>query len=126
MMRFDEGIVSLKQMRVFARHGVLPQEQATGGEYVVSLSVRVDFSKAMLTDSIDDTVNYARLVQVVKDEMAIPSQLLEHVAGRIAKKVCGNFPNVDELWVEIEKVNPPLRTACKAASVKLHVTNDKT
>lgn len=125
-MRFDEGIVSLKQMRVFARHGVLPQEQATGGEYVVSLSVRVDFSKAMLTDSIDDTVNYARLVQVVKDEMAIPSQLLEHVAGRIAKSVCCNFSNVDELWVEIEKVNPPLRAACRAASVKLHLTNDKT
>ena len=32
MMRYEEGIISLKQMRVFARHGVLPQEQATGGE----------------------------------------------------------------------------------------------
>ena len=126
MMRYEEGIISLKQMRVFARHGVLPQEQATGGEYVVSLSVRVDISKAMLTDSIDDTVNYAKLVQVVRDEMAVPSKLIEHVAGRIAGNVCRNFSNVNELWVEIEKVNPPVRAARRAASVKLHVTNDKT
>ncbi len=125
MMRFDGGTISLNQMRVFARHGVMPQEQMTGGEYLVSVTVRVDFSEAMRSDSIADTVSYADLVRIVRQEMELPSRLLEHVAGRIAGSVCRSFPMVDELWVEIEKVNPPVKAACKSAGVKLHVKNDK-
>lgn len=126
MMSCDEMTISIRQMRVFARHGVMPQEKATGGEFLVSLTVRADFSKALRTDSINDTINYARLVEIVRKEMDIASQLIEHVAGRIAKNVCDTFPEVDELWVEIEKVNPPVMAACLSAGVKLHARNDKT
>ena len=91
-MTFSEGLVSLNQIRVFARHGVLDQERLTGGEFVVSVVVKTDFSKALITDAVDDTVNYAALLDIVRAEMAIPSRLLEHVAGRIAAKVCESFP----------------------------------
>ena len=123
MMTYSEGLVSLNKIRVFARHGVLDQERLTGGEFVVSVVVKTDFSKALLTDAVDDTVNYAALLDIVRAEMAIPSRLLEHVAGRIAAKVCESFPMVSELWVEIEKVSPPLKAACRSASVKIHVKN---
>ena len=122
-MTYSEGLVSLNKIRVFARHGVLDQERLTGGEFVVSVVVKTDFSKALITDSVDDTVNYAALLDIVRAEMAIPSRLLEHVAGRIAAKVCESFPTVSELWVEIEKVRPPLKVACRSASVKIHVKN---
>ena len=122
-MTFSEGLVSLNQIRVFARHGVLDQERLTGGEFVVSVVVKTDFSKALITDAVDDTVNYAALLDIVRAEMAIPSRLLEHVAGRIAAKVCESFPTVSELWVEREKVRPPLKGACRSASVKIHVKN---
>ena len=123
-MTFDEGFVSLKQLRFFARHGVLAQERVTGGEFVVSLKVKADFSEALRTDAVGDTVNYAALYEVVRNEMQVPSCLLEHVAGRIASKICEQFPMIDELWVEIEKVNPPLQAACQSASVEIHVKNN--
>lgn len=123
MMVFDEGFISLNRLRFFARHGALEQERQTGGEFVVSVTVKTDFSKALLTDEVNDTVNYAVLQQIISDEMKQPSQLLEHVAGRIAKSICDKFNTIAELWVEIEKLNPPLQVACQSASVRLHVKN---
>ena len=44
----------------------------------------------------------------VKEEMAVPSNLLEHVAGRILRRVRSAFPYVEKASVTISKLNPPL------------------
>ena len=125
MMSCDEMTISVNRLRVFARHGVMAQEHDTGGEYVVSMSVRVNGAEAAQTDDIRHTVDYSKLVEIARREMAKPSQLLEHVAARMAKSVCQTFPEVSELWVEVEKLNPPVGAACLSAGVKLHVRNHK-
>ena len=72
--------VYIDKLRIFARHGVLPQERTVGNTFEVS--VRLDFNalRAMISDSIDDTVNYAEAVEIIRGEMSMPSQLLENVA----------------------------------------------
>lgn len=78
--------IYLKNVRFHAYHGVLPQETQVGNDYVVNLDVSYDFSRAMETDELAGTLNYAELYELVKQEMEIPSKLLEHVAGRIGKR----------------------------------------
>ena len=106
-------------MRFYAYHGVMEQERQVGGEYLVTVSVDTDFSQAMESDDVADTVNYATLYDVVAREMRQPSQLLEHVAGRIAKSVLKGFPTVDSVSVSITKCIPPMGTDCRGASVEL-------
>ena len=106
-------------MRFYAYHGVMEQERRVGGEYLVSLSVEADLSRAVISDSVDDTVNYAALYEVVAREMAQPSQLLEHVAGRIGSCVLEAFPLVEALSVRITKCNPPMGADSKGASVEI-------
>jgi dihydroneopterin aldolase len=113
-------------MRFYAYHGVMEQEQRVGGEYLVSLQVEADLSRAAMSDSVADTVNYAELYDVVRREMAVPSQLLEHVAGRIGKAVMDTFPQVTGVDVTLTKLNPPMGADCAGASVELHLINDKT
>ena len=108
-------------MRFYAYHGVMEQERRVGGEYLVTLSVEADLSRAVASDDVADTVNYAQLYDVVAREMGQPSKLLEHVAGRIGQRVLETFPQVESLCVRITKCNPPMGADCKGASVEIKV-----
>ena len=85
-MKINSSYILLKEIRCYAYHGVAPQENLIGNEYLIDLKLKVDISKAAQTDEVTDTVNYAEVHQVIKNEMAVPSKLLEHVSGRIIQK----------------------------------------
>ena len=113
-------------LRMRACHGVLPQERIVGGDFEVNLSVEYDITRAMATDDVADTLSYADLSELVRREMAVPSNLLEHVAGRIAKTIIERWPQVQSVSLSITKLNPPMGADCDGAGVELHLINDKT
>ena len=121
-----ESYIFINDLRLYAFHGVLPQERRVGGEYSVTLRVHYNITRVMDTDNVADTLNYAELCQLVKREMAVPSRLLEHVAGRIAHAVFGSFPQATALDLWLTKLNPPMGADCAGAGVELHLINDKT
>ena len=118
--------IFLRQVRFHAYHGVLEQERRVGNDYVINVVAECDFTHAMLTDELEDTVNYAEIYRVVKEEMAIPSKLLEHVAGKIGERLFNEFPSLQSLDISIMKVNPPFGADCEGAGVEVHLMNYKT
>ena len=106
-------------MRFHARHGVMAQERQTGGDFVVTLSVGYPLEAAMESDNVDDTLDYGALYQLVEREIRIPSNLLEHVAGRIAKAIEKEFPQVSSIDLTLTKLNPPIGADCEGASVRI-------
>ena len=118
----DRSQILLKDLKIFAYHGVLPQERVVGAYYILNITLDTDFSQAMDTDELDATVSYADVFEVVKAEMAVPSRLLEHVAGRITTALFTRFPAVTAIHLEIIKENPPMGADCRGAgvSVTLH------
>jgi dihydroneopterin aldolase len=76
----------------------------------------------MQTDQVTDTISYAELSELVRQEMAVPSQLLEHVAGRIARVIMEQFSEVASLHLEIVKENPPMGCNCDGAGVSLDLS----
>ena len=115
------GKIYLDEMQFYAYHGVMEQERLVGGEYRVSLIVDADLTEAVRTDNVADTINYATLYELVKSEMAIPSKLLEHVAGRIGQRAMETFGKITTLTIRVTKVNPPMGADCKGASVEIKV-----
>ena len=111
----------LNDLRFYAYHGVLPQERRVGGDYSVTLRIEADLSEAVASDDVALTLNYAELYEVVKREMLIPSRLLEHVAGRIAKSVIDTFPQAQSIALKVVKLNPPLGADCQGAGVEIRV-----
>lgn len=112
--------VFLKKVRFHAFHGVLPQERQVGGDFLLTLRVGYPLIKAMESDEVGDTLNYATLFELVRQEMAVPSKTLEHVAGRIVKAITMAFPNVTSIDLELTKQNPPMGADCDGAGVELH------
>ncbi|OYQ41536.1 dihydroneopterin aldolase [Flavobacterium aurantiibacter] len=100
--------IVLDEIRVYAYHGCLAEETKIGSDYRVRLRVWADLSKSVSSDELSDTVDYVLLNRIVKEEMAIPSKLLEHVAGRISERIFRESALVDELEVEVSKINPPI------------------
>ena len=125
-MRIDKSYIVLREVRFHAFHGVMPQERKVGAEFAVSLRVGLDLSRAVESDNVEDTLNYATLYEVVKKEMEKPSRLLEHVAGRIGQAVFDHFPQVTTAEVVLTKLNPPMGADSEGAGVELHLINDKT
>lgn len=125
-MKLMSSKIYLRNVRFHAFHGVLPQEGIVGNDYLVNLVLDYDFSSAMKTDDLQGTLNYAEVYQKVREEMAMPSKLLEHVAGRIAHRLFSDFPEIQKLQLSITKVNPPMGGDSDGAGVEVVLTNDKT
>lgn len=120
-MRSKESYVILRNVRFHAFHGVMPQERQVGGDFLLSLRVGYPFAKAMESDDVKDTLDYATLFCLAKREMDIPSQLLEHVAGRIVKAIMAVFPAVTSIDLELMKQNPPMGADSDGAGVEVHL-----
>lgn len=124
-MIIDSGYIYIDNIKIYAYHGVMEQERKVGANFCVSVKVKANLVDAILSDSIDDTVNYADLYAVVEREMAKPSALLEHVAGRIAQAIFDNFYNIMEASVKITKISPPAIANSDGAGVIIHAVNNK-
>ena len=104
-------------MQFFAHHGCFEEERVVGTQFSVNLSFDIDTTKAERSDNLSDTVSYLDVYQLVKTEMQVPSNLLEHVARRILDAISQAFPQVSNLEIEIKKLNPPLGGEIESASV---------
>ncbi len=125
LMKLKDSFIQLRGLRFHAYHGVAAQERLVGNDYVVDLRLHVNVDKAMRSDNVDDTVNYAEVFQAVREQMAHPSDLVEHVAGRIAQAVLDRWPQVADVTVSVTKLNPPMGADCQGAGVELHVSQTK-
>tara|TARA_R110002072_G_scaffold235697_3_gene393358 strand:- start:23343 stop:23741 length:399 start_codon:yes stop_codon:yes gene_type:complete len=102
------GSIRLKQIKVYAYHGCLVEEEKIGSDYLVDLKVKASLAEASNTDSLKDTVDYVHLNRIVKEEMAKRSKLLEHVGKRIIDRIFKELLLVNEIKVQVSKVNPPI------------------
>lgn len=111
--------IELRRMTFYAYHGVAPQETRVGNTFIVDLILTAPLENAVWSDDLSDTINYATVYETVKAEMAIPSRLLEHAAGRILKALKERFPQITEVELVLSKLNPPFGGDIYSASIIL-------
>ena len=119
-MKMLSSYIVLQQVRFHAYHGVLPQERVTGNDYLVDLRIKYDVEEATVSDQVEDTLNYAEVYQLVAQEMAVPSALIERVAGRIGDRLVRKYPSIEAIDLKIVKKNPPMGADCDGAGVEIH------
>jgi dihydroneopterin aldolase len=118
-MKLEKSTIFLKNLRFHAYHGVMEQERVVGNDYVVNVRMEVPVDEALKSDRVEDTVSYAEVFEIVRREMAVPSQLIEHVAGRMAHALEEAFPQTESVTITIIKVNPPMGADSDGAGVEL-------
>jgi dihydroneopterin aldolase len=110
-------LISLNGLRVWGRHGVLPEERRDGQDFLVDAELTVDTRPAAATDELSATVDYAALAdQLVAVVAGEPVQLIETLAARLAE-VCLADDRVLSAKVTVRKPSAPLPHAFSHVSV---------
>lgn len=113
------GNIKLKNIRTFSYHGCLVEESKIGSEYSVDLEIKTDLRKSALSDQLEDTVDYVLLNRIVVEEMAVRSNLLEHVAHRILLRIFKEIPEVSRINLAVSKINPPIGGDVESVTVEM-------
>lgn len=98
----------LKDMEFYAFHGHYPEEQIVGGKYKIDLIFETDTVQAEASDDLSDTVDYSRIYEIIRQEMANPAKIMEHLARRILDAVMNNINGIGNITLRLSKMNPPV------------------
>ncbi|MEG0979954.1 MAG: dihydroneopterin aldolase [Oscillospiraceae bacterium] len=102
--------IIVKELKVFAFHGVNPEEQRDGQLFIVDIVAHADLSKSCESDDVNDTVSYAKILKTAQRVMIEQKDcLLERVAQRIATALLQKFSLIETVEVTVKKPNAPIK-----------------
>ncbi|WP_446224039.1 dihydroneopterin aldolase [Nocardia sp. IBHARD005] len=100
--------IELRGLTAFGRHGVFDFERRDGQEFIVDLTVWVDFAAAAASDDLADTVDYGALAErAVRIVTGPPRDLIETVVSEIADDVMAD-PRIEAVEVVVHKPSAPI------------------
>lgn len=100
--------IEVNGIKLYAYHGCLEEEAKIGGNYIVDVHLKTDFSKAAISDELSETIDYVQINAIVTQEMAIRSKLIEHVGQRITNRIQQEISSLIALRVKVTKISPPI------------------
>jgi 7,8-dihydroneopterin aldolase/epimerase/oxygenase len=116
------ALISLEGIRFRAFHGLYPEEQKLGTDFLLDVWIDTDISRATViveheTEKVDNTVNYQTIFDICDIEMRQPQKLLETVVENILFRFKYQFPRMNEARLRVRKLNPPVGGQVEWASV---------
>uniref|UniRef100_UPI0039A4975F dihydroneopterin aldolase n=1 Tax=Ornithobacterium rhinotracheale TaxID=28251 RepID=UPI0039A4975F len=112
--------IRLNNIKIYAYHGCLPEENVIGAWYVVNLCVEIDLTQAGKTDDLQHTVNYADLSEIIHRRMRQKSKLLEKVCYDILAEIEKYSDQIEGAEIQLAKLSPPMPGNIESASVKMY------
>ena len=100
--------IELRDVHLFAHHGVMPQEQKIGAWFTLDIKMEINDYNCTTSDEIDGTVSYADVYEILRQEMTKPSKLLENVCQRISKRLYETFLQIVAIEITLCKDTPPM------------------
>lgn len=109
--------IVVEGIKLFGYHGCLDEEGKIGTDYRVNVTVWGNLARPAESDELKDTLDYVIINRVVKEEVAIRSKLIEHVARRILDRLLAEMPPVKKAEIKLSKLYPPINGDVESVSV---------
>lgn len=101
--------IIIKGIRFHGHHGVPEAERQVGGHYEVDATLSYPLINAGKSDTLEDTIDYASIVDLIVDIGTNRSfQLIEALAETIATEMVQQYP-IDTVHLTVKKLNPPIK-----------------
>ena len=113
--------ILIEGVKLYAYHGCLEEEAIIGGNYVIDIEIKANLDEAIKTDDLNNTVDYMKVYQIVRREMKIRSNLIEHAANRIARALLNELKKAEEVAVNVTKLNPPVNGEAEKVSAIIKI-----
>lgn len=112
--------IRIDRLKVFAHHGVYPEESAQGQDFYVSAVLFADTRKAGLKDELESTVDYGRVSMFIDKFMTKHTfQLIETAAENLAREILLDFSPVQAVTIKISKPHAPIPLPFEDVSVTI-------
>lgn len=106
-------------MRFFAYHGVYPEEQLTGNNFVVDIDIQTSLDQAADSDELAETINYETVFLICKASMRQPVKLIEKLGFQIISRLKRQFSSIQEVKIRITKETPIPGELMGSAAIEL-------
>lgn len=112
--------IAIRNLALFAYHGVFEGEQEIGQRFYLDVVVEADLQPAAASDAVDRTIDYAALVNVVSETFGEKRQkLLETLAERVAHRVFETFAMAQAVEVTIRKPSAPIEAVFDHVEIQI-------
>ncbi len=112
--------IRIEELRVYAYHGVFPEENTKGQNFYVNVVLYTDTRKAGMEDDLAFSTDYGKVIDFICDYMPkITYKLIETVAERLAEAILLAFPLIHDIDLEIRKPEAPIKQPFSSLSVKI-------
>lgn len=102
--------ILIRDLKIFAYHGVNPEEKRDGQNFVLDMDLYVNITKACHSDDVEDTVSYAKVIKTVtKVFTAEKYNLLEKAAQVTADAVLETYGEVSRVDITLKKPEAPMK-----------------
>ena len=112
--------ISIKNLEIFAKHGVFPEENVLGQKFIISAELYLDLRPAGLSDDLSLTVNYGEVCGIIVDFVEGNTwMLLETVVERLAEELLLRIPLVKKVSLELKKPWAPIARHVETVAVSI-------
>lgn len=113
--------IIIDSLRLFAYHGVNPEEQEDGQFFILDIEADIPLSKAGESDDLNDTVSYAQMIKCARRVFSSQKdKLIEHAARRVADALLEEFPPIEGVRVTCKKPDAPMKADFGFAAVSIY------
>lgn len=112
--------IQIKNLEVFARHGVFAEENVLGQKFVISAEMYTSVRKAGKTDDLAESIHYGEVCHFIREFVEKNTwKLLETVAERLAEELLLKTERLEKIRLEIKKPWAPVGLPLETVSVEI-------
>ena len=112
--------IKIKDLEVFAHHGVFPEENILGQKFLIDCELSLSLRQAGISDDLKESIDYGRICSDISDIMTGENyKLIEAAAEKIAAELLLRYPTVAEVRLELKKPWAPVHMPVDMVSVEI-------
>ncbi|MCI8862669.1 MAG: 2-amino-4-hydroxy-6-hydroxymethyldihydropteridine diphosphokinase [Lachnospiraceae bacterium] len=112
--------IHIKNLEIFAKHGVFPEENVLGQKFIVSAVLYTSTREAGQTDDLTKSIHYGEVSHFIRRFLEDHTyQLLETVAERLAEELLLKTERLEGVRLEIKKPWAPVGLPLETVSVEI-------
>lgn len=113
--------ILIRDLKIFAYHGVNPEEKRDGQNFVFDIDLSVNMTKACYSDDVNDTVSYAKVIKTVNRVCTSEKyDLLERLAQVTADAILDEYADVINVTITLKKPEAPMKADFSYVGVQIY------
>ncbi len=118
--------IIIKGLKIRAFHGVNPEEKIDGQNFILDITAELDVKKAQLSDNVDHTVSYAKIIKTATAVFTEKSyNLIETAANKVGMEIMRTYPKLRSVTVLLKKPEAPIKADFEYVAVEDTITREQ-